>query len=101
MKHNYLKNVSTLELDTDKCKGCGNCIDVCPHNVFIMKSGKSEIQDKDHCIECGACMKNCPFAAIKVEAGVGCASAIIRGILTGSKPTCDPKDSKGKKKSCC
>jgi ferredoxin len=42
----------------------------------------------DACTECGACQKNCPFAAIEVEEGVGCAAAILIGLLTGTEPTC-------------
>jgi formate hydrogenlyase subunit 6/NADH:ubiquinone oxidoreductase subunit I len=43
-------------------------------------------------MECGACQKNCPVAAIQVETGVGCASAMIRGALTGKEPSCGCSD---------
>lgn len=89
MKHKYLKNVATLELFEDKCTNCGICISVCPHNVFEMIDGQLMIADKDACMECGACMKNCPFSALSVDAGVGCAYAIVKGMLTNSDPTCD------------
>jgi NAD-dependent dihydropyrimidine dehydrogenase PreA subunit len=42
-----------------------------------MENGKARLIDKDAYIECGACMKNCPFGAIRVEAGVGCAAAVL------------------------
>jgi len=84
----YLKNVVTLNLDSDKCTSCGICLDVCPREVLAQKEKQIVIQDRDACIECGACALNCPFQAIKVRAGVGCAAAIIRGGLTGSEPTC-------------
>jgi len=77
MKLRYLAGVVTLKYDVNKCKGCGRCVEVCPHGVFLMESGKAKILDKDACIECGACMKNCPFEAIEVNAGVGCAAAIF------------------------
>jgi len=89
MKHQYLKNVVTLELDTLKCNGCQKCLTVCPHKVFEMKDKKSVIMDKNSCIECGACAKNCSQHAITVHAGVGCAAAIIKGMLTGTEPSCD------------
>lgn len=92
MIHLYLKNVSTLKLKGDRCTGCGRCIEVCPHNVFVLKKGKSEIVDKDRCMECGACAKNCSFKAIEVKSGVGCAAAIITGKLLGIEPTCDCSD---------
>jgi NAD-dependent dihydropyrimidine dehydrogenase PreA subunit len=89
MKYKYLKNVATLKLDHNKCVGCGMCLEVCPHNVFILNKGKAQISDLDSCMECGACLKNCAFSAITVSPGVGCASAIIKGLLTGSEPSCD------------
>ena len=89
MKYKYLKNVATLKLDQNKCVGCGMCLEVCPHNVFILNKGKAQISDLDSCMECGACLKNCAFSAITVSSGVGCASAIIKGLLTGSEPSCD------------
>lgn len=89
MKQRYLKNVATLKLDQEKCAGCGMCVNVCPHGVFKLHEGKAEIVALNGCMECGACMKNCAFSAISVSPGVGCASAIIKGFLTGSKPTCD------------
>ena len=98
MKHRYLKNVSTLELNKDKCTGCGMCINVCPHNIFSLNGGKVEILDKDLCMECGACVKNCAFSALKVNSGVGCAAAVIKGIITGSEPSCDCSESDS---GCC
>lgn len=89
MKHQYLKNVVTLELDIEKCNGCQRCLTVCPHKVFEMKDKKAFIRDKNRCIECGACAKNCSQNAILVHAGVGCAAAIIKGMLTGTEPSCD------------
>lgn len=85
----YLKNVVTLKLDQDRCTGCTLCTQVCPHGVLVMQAGKATLTDRDRCMECGACAKNCAFEAISVAAGVGCASAIIHGWLTGSEPSCD------------
>ena len=98
MKHKYLKNVATLELDLEKCVGCNICTTVCPHHVLTMNERKVDISDKNSCMECGACMKNCPTNALSVIQGVGCASAIIKGFLTGSEPSCDCSDSSG---GCC
>jgi len=88
MKHKYLKNVTTLNLVPEKCTGCGKCTEVCPHNVLTIENKKAVITDKNSCMECGACAKNCPFAAINVDAGVGCALAVITGWLTGKEPSC-------------
>jgi len=85
----YLDKVATLELGIDRCVGCGLCTQVCPHGVLEMTLGKAAILDRDLCMECGACARNCPVEAIAVKAGVGCASAIIYGWLTGKEPSCD------------
>lgn len=84
----YLKNVATLQLDSEKCTGCGMCLTVCPHQVFEMQEKKAAVADLDACMECGACARNCAFSAITVEEGVGCAAAVIIGFFTGTEPTC-------------
>lgn len=101
MKNRYLKNVVTLELINEKCNGCGICTDVCPHNVLKVGNKKAAIIEKDLCIECGACAKNCPFNAIKVKVGVGCASAVITGWLTGTEPTCGCSSDGSSGEGCC
>lgn len=88
MKHRYLENVTTLAFNAKKCVGCGRCTEVCPHGVFDMGENKVQIIDRDSCMECGACAMNCPEKAIEVNAGVGCASAIIKSWFTGKEPTC-------------
>ncbi|SHK87576.1 4Fe-4S dicluster domain-containing protein [Anaerocolumna jejuensis DSM 15929] len=89
VKLKYLQNVATLKLNREKCVGCGMCLNVCPHGVFELTKGKAQVVNLDNCMECGACLKNCAFSAITVSPGVGCASAIIKGFLTGSEPSCD------------
>lgn len=94
----YLKGVTTLQLNEEDCIGCGMCESVCPHAVFTVNGGKASVIERDRCMECGACARNCPAGAIKVQAGVGCASAIIYGWLTGKEPSCDCSGDGG---SCC
>ncbi len=73
----YLKNVATLQLDRSICVGCGLCIAVCPHQVFVLDGKTADIRSFDACMECGACALNCPVKAITVDAGVGCAAGMI------------------------
>jgi len=94
----YLANVATLNYASEKCAGCGRCVEVCPQGVFMMQDKRAVVTDRDRCMECGACAKNCDFGAITVNSGVGCASAIITGMLTGSEPTCGCSDSSA---GCC
>ena len=97
-QHRYLKNVTTLAYNAGKCVGCGRCTEVCPHGVFDIGEEKAWITDKDLCMECGACALNCPSNAIEVNAGVGCAAAIINSWFTGKEPTCGCS---GDDESCC
>lgn len=94
----YLANVTTLELDREKCNGCQMCLMVCPHEVFGLENKLAFIDDRDACMECGACANNCSEQAISVRAGVGCAYGIILGTLRGTEPTCDCG---GDTTSCC
>ena len=95
----YLKDVVTLQLDVEKCVGCGLCVLVCPRAVLKMDSKKVQIDERDACMECGACAKNCPVEAITVQAGVGCAAAVINAALGRTQGVCcDISDGKG---SCC
>jgi ferredoxin len=88
-EYSYLLNGETLSIRDESCTGCGACIDVCPHGVIELRSGRAAIRDRGLCMECGACARNCPFDAISVSVGVGCAAAIIRGKLGGGPPSCD------------
>jgi NAD-dependent dihydropyrimidine dehydrogenase PreA subunit len=96
MRLRYLRNGESLTLDRGLCRGCRQCIEVCPHAVFAMDGGRSSIRDRGACMECGACAKNCASGAITVRAGVGCATAIIGGMLRGTEPTCG-----GSAGTCC
>jgi ferredoxin len=84
----YLRNVVTLELIEDKCTGCGQCLVVCPHAVLARNDGRVTITDRDACMECGACARNCPADAIAVQAGVGCAQAVINSMLGRQSSAC-------------
>lgn len=100
-KNVYLQDVTTLRVDREKCIGCGMCLNVCPHAVLALSEDRIAIMDRDACMECGACAMNCPVEAIAVQAGVGCAQAVINALL-GRKGCCniDEHTSQGPD-SCC
>ena len=105
----YLKNVTTLRLQEEKCSGCGVCLTVCPHDVLIPNNGKVRVQNYDACMECGACSRNCPTGAVTVRSGVGCAAGVINAALGRKKDSCccvieekdSAADSKNIGKTCC
>lgn len=90
----YLRNVSTLHMNDEKCTGCGMCLEVCPRAVFARNNGRATIANRDACIECGACQRNCAFGALSVRAGVGCAQAIINAALGRTGSACCTIESK-------
>ena len=84
----YLRDVVTLQLDRERCVGCGTCVTVCPHPVLALRNGRSDIVERDACMECGACATNCAVQAITVRAGVGCATAVINSAIGKRNATC-------------
>ncbi len=59
-------------INTERCKGCGLCIMVCPKNSIITskKSNKNGFfpaeSDNTDCTGCGSCAIICPEAIIEV-----------------------------------
>ncbi len=53
-------------IDDDKCKGCGICLDACPHGAI--KGEKKEIHtiNQGTCQKCGICISECKLDAISV-----------------------------------
>jgi NAD-dependent dihydropyrimidine dehydrogenase PreA subunit len=76
---------NTLVLQQELCNGCGMCINVCPHGVFELNHKTARLARPQACMECGACQLNCASGAIRVDSGVGCASAMIMAALKGEK----------------
>ena len=47
--------------------GCGECVDVCPVEVYEIKDGKSEPVNSEECLGCESCVEVCETSAITVE----------------------------------
>jgi NAD-dependent dihydropyrimidine dehydrogenase PreA subunit len=56
-----------VTVDTDKCTGCGECVDVCPVEVYEMQEGKSSAANEEECLGCESCVEVCESSAITVE----------------------------------
>ena len=55
-----------IEVDIDKCTGCGTCVDVCPVGVFELENEKSAAVNVEECLVCKVCEAECPENAIAV-----------------------------------
>ena len=57
----------TITVDTDKCVGCGECVDICPASVYELTDGKTNPVNMDECLGCESCVGVCPNDALTVE----------------------------------
>ncbi len=58
------KALAKIQIDSEKCKGCGMCKRNCPVNAIEGEPGKTHKIDEATCIKCGTCISVCPFHAI-------------------------------------
>lgn len=53
-----------IEIDRDKCNGCGLCARACHEGAICMVDGKAELLREDYCDGLGDCLPACPTGAI-------------------------------------
>lgn len=59
-------------IGTERCKGCGLCVVVCPKNVIVISEKSNSIGyfpakvNNNECTGCGSCAIICPDAIIEV-----------------------------------
>ncbi len=53
-----------IEIDRDKCNGCGACAAACHEGAIAMVDGKAKLMRDDYCDGLGDCLPACPTGAI-------------------------------------
>jgi Fe-S-cluster-containing hydrogenase component 2 len=55
-----------VEIDDEKCNGCGKCIPNCHEGALRIVEGKARLVGDSHCDGLGACIGTCPHGAIRI-----------------------------------
>lgn len=53
-----------IQIDEEKCNGCGICADTCHEGAIRMADGKARLFRDDYCDGLGDCLPACPTGAI-------------------------------------
>ncbi|MCI6502258.1 MAG: 4Fe-4S binding protein [Clostridia bacterium] len=67
--------MAKVRFETDRCKGCGLCVEACPKHLLVLAQDKlnkkghapAEMTDMTKCIGCAFCATMCPDCVITVE----------------------------------
>ena len=53
-----------INIDEEKCNGCGACADACYEGAIEIVNGKAKLMRDDYCDGLGDCLPTCPTGAI-------------------------------------
>ncbi len=75
-----------LEIDYDKCTGCGDCVSKCPGQAVSMVNGKPSLMRPDDCNYCTECEQFCTSGAIRAPFEIVMADPGIKGTIKSMMP---------------
>jgi ferredoxin len=55
-----------IEIDEEKCNGCGQCVDACAEGAIQLVNGKARLVADNYCDGLSACVGECPVDALKI-----------------------------------
>jgi len=55
-----------IEIDEERCSGCGDCTRGCPEGALRLIDGKARMVGENLCDGLGACVGSCPEGAIRI-----------------------------------
>lgn len=56
-----------INIDDDKCNGCGNCVTACAEGALQIVNGKARLVRENFCDGFGDCIGDCPTGALTIE----------------------------------
>lgn len=55
-----------IEIDSEKCNGCGLCVNACHEGAIELIDGKAQLISDEYCDGLGDCLPECPTGAIQI-----------------------------------
>ncbi len=55
-----------IQINEEKCNGCGACIDSCAEGALALVNGKAKLVKDQYCDGLAACLKKCPQDALHI-----------------------------------
>lgn len=55
-----------VDIDAEKCNGCGLCVSACAEGAIQLVDGKARLVKDEYCDGLGACLGECPQGAITI-----------------------------------
>lgn len=55
-----------IEIDEERCDGCGNCVISCAEGAIQIIEGKARLVKDSYCDGLGACLGECPQGALRI-----------------------------------
>jgi ferredoxin len=55
-----------IEIDEEKCNGCGQCVEACAEGAIQLVNGKARLVADNYCDGLSTCVGECPVDALKI-----------------------------------
>ena len=81
-----------IQIDEEKCNGCGACAKACHEGAISMVNGKAKLMRDDYCDGLGDCLPNCPVKTTWAVISASIFSSIARRKLTSSTRSISSRD---------